>query len=137
MCAVCRYGLRGLETHLKAHKKHKYCLRVRLASAEDRGSVSARKSVVDNGDTRDLGISRPSLCKGHTFVSASRLDDGTLSDTQHSRDRSFVMHEDVECEEETELKEGESVHDTMNVTQRSRSVAVVRSRSPSISPSLV
>ena len=55
-------------------------------------------------------------------------------------DRSLVMHEDVESvagsvrDEETEEEEGDSVHDVMNFTQRSRSVSPVRSRAPSISP---
>ena len=105
-------------------------------------SASARKSVGDNADTRDSGLSLPSVCEGDTFVSASWIDGGVLSDTQHSpgSDCSLLMHEDVESvagsdrDEETEGEEGESVHDVMNFTQRSRSVSPVRSRSPSIPP---
>ena len=53
------------------------------------------------------------------------------------------MHEEVESvagserDEDTEGEDGESVHDVMNFTQRSRSVSPVRSRSPSISPARI
>ena len=92
--------------------------------------------------TRDSGITPPSVCESDTFVTATRTEDGTLSDTQHSQrsDRSLVMHEKVESiagserDEDREGEDRETVHDVMNFTQRSRSVSPVRSRSPSIPP---
>ena len=57
-----------LKRILKSRRKREYRLRVRLTSAGDRMSASARKSAGDNKNTRDSGITRPSVCESDTFV---------------------------------------------------------------------